>query len=237
MEKDKIICNHCGKKVCDDLKLCSFCGHKLSKDNEKNITPKKNLSDNNIIKNVKEKISGMDKNKKADILIISIFVIVILIMIISANNTYMNNKKNNENNLNTSSVPESNKEVLEITNNENYTSKMTSIMQNAVVGNKYFMFQSGYTHTPYLEYTYYSTKKYSKEIIKEQAKLVSQNIMKELQKYDYKKGSIFVMNFEYINLHFYGYDDLNRPSRSDGAWVQFDVTKINSQGIGDIIVQ
>ena len=236
MEKKKNICKRCNNEVSNDLKLCPYCGYKLSKKEIINIDSSRRIKENKIIKNVKESISEIDKDRKVDILIISVFVLVIVVIILSANNTYLKNKQNS-NNENVTSVPESTKEVLEITNNDNYKNKMTSIMEKAVIDNKYFVFQGGYTHAPYLEYTYYSYKKYDKETIKEQAKIVGQKIMKELQNYEYKKGSIFIMSFEYINLHFYGYDDFGNPSRGDGVWIQFDVTKINSQTIDDVKVQ
>lgn len=241
MEKDKIICNHCGRKVSDNLKLCSFCGYKLPKINDEIKNNRNALSENKIIKSIKDKISNMDKNKNNDFIIISVFVLIfgsiILYAIITANNNYISNKNNTNNNTTTTSTTKSSKEVLTITKNDDYIKKVADAVEQAVEDNKYYSSGSYYLNDSYINFGFALNKKIDKETMKEQAKIISDKILINLQKYEYKRGSIFVMNFDYINLNFYGIDVYGRQSRGDGVWVQFDIMKVNSQTTNDITVQ
>ncbi len=124
------------------------------------------------------------------------------------------------------------KEILDISSKD-YGEKIGKIFNSITSNNEVYEYQGFTSHYPYLQISLYPIGKFDKEVIKREAKDITNNVLQELRKYKFKTGGFFKYNYEYLNIYFYDYDEYGNISRNGGPFAQINVLDIENINIDE----
>lgn len=79
---------------------------------------------------------------------------------------------------------------------------------------------------PYIKISFSTDKKIKNKTIDDDINLIIKNIYNELIKNNYKSGSFFKYSYEYLNIHFFNYDDKNQKKEIE--FFQINLLEINN---------
>lgn len=117
---------------------------------------------------------------------------------------------------------------------DEYKNLVNEILKKSTENNKYLKYTKLTLHNPYIQVNIQPTNKYKKTIIEQEAKKITEYIVKELQKYEYDEGGFWRNRYEYINIYFHDYDSYGKLNRNGGPFVQIRIMDIKNITVDDI---
>ena len=125
--------------------------------------------------------------------------------------------------------------VIDISSDD-YYALITNVFTEATKRNGYFEFFRYDTYKfPYLQVYIVPTDKRSNETTKIQSKALIEDVLEQLQKYEYKSGGWFKRECEYINIYFYGYDQYGNYNRNGGPFIQINIFNVQNISAENLI--
>ena len=110
-----------------------------------------------------------------------------------------------------------------------YFDLVKNIFEKSALENGYFEYGGYDTYKyPYIQLYIAPKDKYSEDVTKVQSTELIKNVLEQLKEYEYKSGGFFKRNFEYINVHFYGYDEYGEYHRNGGPFIKINITDIQN---------
>lgn len=179
----------------------------------------------------------MEKKYEKKLLIIILCTLIVL-NITNCNNDLEDDKKvDDENTINIDGVsdvkeePSKNEEEILDISSKDYGEKIGEIFNSITSNNEVYKYQGFTSHYPYLQISLYPIGSFDKEVIKREAKDITNNVLQELRKYKFKTGGFFKYNYEYLNIYFYDYDEYGNISRNGGPFAQINVLEIENVNV------
>lgn len=110
-----------------------------------------------------------------------------------------------------------------------YIDLIKEIFNKAAQENGYFEYCGYDTYRyPYIQLHIAPKENYPDDVIKTQSTELIKNVLSDLKKYEYKSGSFFKYNYEYLNVYFYGYDEYGKYHRNGGPFIQINILNIQN---------